>query len=87
MFPHSPTKDEQIRWSQSRSPFHRVHEEIHRSLFLSQNLSSSQDISQNISHPVMPIFEPRELFTMRALRIYSIIHTSFTAYRAFSSSG
>ncbi|KAJ0579019.1 hypothetical protein HanIR_Chr05g0254311 [Helianthus annuus] len=34
MFPSCPAKDKQIRWSQCRSPFHRICKEIHRGLLL-----------------------------------------------------
>src|ERR1044071_3753109 len=81
MFPPLPTKDKQICWSQGGSPFRRVGEKIYRRLLFSRNPSSSQDVPQNVPHPVMPVFEPRELFAMNCV-LPVFIHASFTADRA-----
>ncbi|KAJ0803326.1 hypothetical protein HanPI659440_Chr03g0138591 [Helianthus annuus] len=78
MFPSRPAKDEQIRWSQCRSSFHGICKEIHRGLLLGRNPRSPQYVPQNIPHPVVPIFETRELLTMNSM-LPVFIHAGFTA--------
>src|ERR1044071_9673114 len=78
MFPSLPTKDKQICGSQGRSPFRGVCEEVYRGLLFGRDPSSSQDIPQNVPHPVMPIFETRELLAMNCM-LPVLIHASFTA--------